>query len=140
MDKDYHYFLAGLQLRHFSPQEIIRYADQVRGGVRNSLPPREMWQDLVPTLWVVDQLRELLDKPIVLTSIYRDEDYNRAVGGAPASYHLRNQAIDFQVRGARPATSFNKLVAMRAAGTFRGGLGLYSTFVHVDTRGRNATW
>jgi len=29
---------------------------------------------------------------------------------------------------------------MREEGLFRGGLGLYKTFIHLDTRGRNATW
>ncbi len=30
--------------------------------------------------------------------------------------------------------------AIRSEGKFRGGVGLYPEFVHVDTRGRNADW
>lgn len=137
---DYRAFLAGLRLRHFSPEEVISYADQVRGGVRNDLPDRQLWDNLVPTLWVVDQLRAYLGAPITLTSIYRAPDYNRQVGGATGSMHLQNRAIDFQVAGVSPTEAFNRLKKMRDAGTFRGGLGKYSTFVHVDTRGNNATW
>lgn len=133
-------FLAGLQLRHFSPSEVTGYADQVRGGVRNELPPRELWPNIVPALWVVDHLRELLGAPVELTSIYRSPDYNRAVGGAVRSQHLRNAAIDFQVRGVSPKVARNRLLELRRAGMFRGGIGLYPTFVHVDVRGRNATW
>lgn len=137
---DYRAFLSGLRLRHFSPEEVISYADQVRKGVRNDLPPAELWPNLVPTLWVVDQLRHHLGAPVHLTSIYRSFDYNAAVGGAPRSLHMRNQAIDLQVSGHSPDAVFQALKKMRSAGSFSGGLGLYSTFVHVDTRGTDATW
>ena len=133
-------FLAGLQLRHFAPSEIISYADRERGGVYNSLPPEDLWSNIVPTLWVLDQLRHYFNEPITLTSIYRSPAYNRAVGGASQSEHMRNAAIDLQVKNVEPKIVFDRLSAMRAAGTFAGGLGLYDTFAHVDTRGRNATW
>ena len=29
---------------------------------------------------------------------------------------------------------------IRSDGVFRGGIGTYNTFVHVDTRGENANW
>jgi len=136
----YTIFLDGLKLRHFSASEIISYADQVRNGVRNSLPPESLWPNLIPVLWVVDHLRACLGRPITLTSIFRDEDYNRAVGGASQSQHKLNRAIDFQVSGIKPAEAFERLRMFRDAGVFKGGLGLYATFVHVDTRGTNATW
>lgn len=136
----YSTFLAGLQLRHFDPSEIISYADRKRDGVYNSLPPEDLWRNIVPTLWVLDQLREALGLPITLTSIYRSPAYNRAVSGASASQHLRNAAIDFQVTGMEPDKVFNALSAMRAAKSFSGGIGLYPSFLHIDTRGTNATW
>lgn len=130
-------FLKGLRLRHFAPQEITSYAS--RPG--NSLPPRELWTNLVPTLWVVDQLRETLNQPIVLTSIYRNPDYNRRCGGALRSQHMRNSAIDlYSMGGATPRRIFTILKAMRDARAFSGGLGLYTSFVHIDTRGNNSTW
>lgn len=134
-------FLAGLKLKHFSPVEITRYADRTTGrGVKNELPPQELWGNLVPTIRVLDELRAAIGKPIVLTSIYRGPAYNKAVGGVSGSQHLRNAAIDFQVRGMSPRAVYNRLLEMRRAGKFKGGLGLYSTFVHIDTRGVNATW
>ena len=137
---EYEEMLKGLRLRHFSPREVTSYANQVRGGVRNSLPPRSKWKNIVPTLWVVDHLRELLGVPVRLTSIYRSPSYNAAVGGASLSQHKENRAIDFQVSGVTPMVARNRLVELRRAGMFKGGIGLYSTFVHVDTRGTNATW
>ena len=137
---EYTAYLAGLKLRHFSPQEITSYAFRERGGVMNSLPPRELWRNIVPTLWLVDQLREYLNKPITLSSIYRSHEYNQQVGGATQSYHMRNMAIDFVVDSVSPGRVHEILLNMRAAGSFLGGIGKYHHFTHVDTRGSAATW
>ena len=136
----YRKLLEGLQLRFFSPDEVLSYADVVRNGVRNSLPPRSQWPNIIPTLWVMDHLRFVLGQPVTLTSIYRNEDYNREVGGASRSQHKENRAIDFQVRNVSPRRAANSLIKLRDSGMFKGGVGVYRTFVHVDTRGRNATW
>ena len=136
----YKQFLAGLRLRHFAPEEILRQADRTRGGVRNSIPPEELWDNIVPTLWIADIGRRALGTPVTITSAYRSEEYNQAVGGASRSQHKRNGALDLVPPGATPADFFWVLQGLRAAGAFEGGLGLYSSFVHVDTRGENATW
>jgi len=138
----YEAFLAGLQLRHFSPREVTNYARATRNGERNCLPPEELWENLVPTLWVLDSLRESIGLPIRLTSLYRSPAYNKAVGGSSGSFHMKNAAIDFQVDGMSPQQAFNALNKMRHAGCWQGGLGAYPTFCHCDAglRGRNATW
>ena len=55
---------------------------------------------------------------------------------------MQFRALDISspARGVGPAKIFAELQKMRAEGLFKGGLGKYSTFVHVDTRGYNATW
>ena len=138
--EEYTEFLEGLRLRYFSPREITNYARSKRGEATNSLPPRDLWDNLPPTLWILDQLRDYIKKPIRLTSIFRNEKYNRECGGSRASYHKQNMAVDFQVDGMSPHAAFNQLIRMRKAGCFTGGCGAYSTFCHVDTRGSNATW
>jgi uncharacterized protein YcbK (DUF882 family) len=42
----------------------------------------------------------------------------------------------------RPQQVYERLLEWRKSGKFTGGLGLYpsSGFVHIDTRGSNATW
>ena len=136
----YEAFLGALRLRYFSPREITRYADSVRNGVKNDLPPEDLWENLVPTLWTLDQLRHYTKRPIRLTSSFRSENYNRQTGGARNSTHKQNLAIDFQMDGMSPNAAFNALLRMRKAGCFVGGLGQYPTFTHVDTRGNIATW
>lgn len=128
-------------IRHFSAREFTSYFETTRRGVTNSAPPREMWKLILPTLRVVDALREDLGKSIVLLSSYRSPAYNAAITGAASkSYHMRFQALDIAVAGHSPISVFKRLQAWREVGRFTGGLGLYSTFVHIDTRGTIATW
>lgn len=46
---------------------------------------------------VLDELREYLQQPIVVTSSYRSVVHNKHVGGSPTSQHLYGAAIDFKV-------------------------------------------
>lgn len=126
-------------IRHFSAGEITGYWSRVRNGIRNSQPPRNLWPNILPTLRVLDDLRDVYG-PITITSNYRSEAYNRAVGGAPLSQHREFRACDIQARDATPHEIAATLKQWRDRGKFAGGIGLYATFVHVDTRGTNATW
>ena len=130
------------QFRHFGAGEFTAYFGAVRKGVRNSTPPRALWDNLVPTLRIVDALRGHLGKPCRILSSYRSPDYNRAVGGAPQSQHLQFNALDIAFDGVRIGIVYAILQAWRKEGKFTGGLGFYpsSGFVHIDTRGNNATW
>ena len=130
-----------LDVKHFTAGEFTEYFQVRRRGVTNSAPPPEMWGNIVPTLRVVDQLRAHFGKPIALLSSYRSPAYNAAIDGAATkSFHMRFQALDIAVAGKTPRQVFEVLKDWRAAGKFKGGLGLYNSFVHIDTRGSNATW
>ena len=86
-------------------------------------------------------LRDLLtvnrsiDAPIHINSGFRCETHNAAVGGAKASYHMRGCAADIRVPGVEPAE-----VAKTAESVGFLGIGLYDTFVHVDTRTSKFFW
>jgi len=124
------------KFRNFKSHEFTNYFDRNL----NTYPPKSKWKNIVPTLRVLDDLRDEIRMPIRITSSYRSNKYNDNCGGAPKSLHKEFKALDFQVTGANPSWLFSKLDRMRRQGEFEGGLGLYSTFVHVDTRGSNATW
>ena len=137
----YRNFLEGLQLRHFSADELIAQGNRTRNGEANSLPPSSMWPAMVRTLWVADMARSALGFPITITSAFRNEAYNRQVGGASRSAHLRNAALDLIPAGGKIDELWRALLALRQGGAFKGGLGYYAgRFIHVDTRGVNATW
>jgi len=127
--------------KYFNAGEFLSYFNVDRRGVRNSPPPRSMWANIVPTLRIVDSLRGLWGRPIVILSSYRSPAYNAAISGAAdKSLHKQFKALDIAVSGKTPRQVFNQLLDWRNDGQFQGGLGLYSTFVHIDTRGSNATW
>ena len=128
--------------RHFGAHEFTRYFGAVRKGVKNSAPPKKLWKNIVPTLRVVDDLRESFGQPCTILSSYRSSDYNRTVGGAAQSQHLQFNALDITIKGVSAKRVYERLLQWRSEGRFKGGIGYYpsSGFVHLDTRGRNATW
>ena len=140
---EYESFLLGLNLRHFKPSELTFYARRERRGVKNDLPPGALWPNIVKPLWILDLLREHVASPITLVSSYLSAEYNGAIlGAAKASQHTRNRALDFRVKGKSASEVAKILKAWRSAGVFKGGIGTYQSlnFVHIDTRGTNATW
>ena len=140
-EEGYTRFLLSLGLRHLSPQEIIDPHRGVIGNVENCLPSPHLWEKLIPTLRAADEIRERLGLPLCrITSGYRDPHYNAVIPGAvPGSYHTRNQALDL-VYFCSSRKAFSMALQLRREGFFRGGIGLYPTFIHLDTRGHSATW
>lgn len=125
-----------IRSKNFTPREILTLGSN-RTGL-NNFPPPSMWQNIVPTIKVLDKLRKELGEPLKIVSCYRSPLYNQSIGGAPKSYHVQFRATD--VSGPAPRRIFAAALALRSAGIFKGGLGLYRGFVHIDTRGQNATW
>jgi len=74
------------------------------------------------------------NRSISVNSGYRTAAYNKKIGGATNSYHIKGMAADIAVSGVKPAdVAAAAEQALSAAGKI-GGIGLYATFVHVDTR------
>ena len=141
-------FISALGLRHFGFREFLflggsHYATGSACQGKNALPPKALWDNLAPTAKVLDELRERLGAPIRLNSIYRNAAYNSCLSGAAAeSQHKQMRATDFTASDGRGPTHWRSvLLTMRDfEGLFKGGIGIYNTFVHVDTRGHNVNW
>lgn len=106
----------------------------------NTNPPRELWPNMVPLARVMQAIRDRLGAPITLTSVYRSPAYNAAIGGAPASLHMQFKAADWVSLGKTPPEQAAAALQLRDEGFFKGGVGLYDGFVHVDVRGTNVEW
>ncbi|WP_075087948.1 D-Ala-D-Ala carboxypeptidase family metallohydrolase [Verrucomicrobium spinosum] len=77
---------------------------------------------------------------MTIASAYRSPAYNATCpGAAPQSFHLHNLALDL-VYDCPPAKVAEAAHALRNRGFFRGGIGKYPSFTHIDTRGKNADW
>ena len=81
----------------------------------------------------LQKLRDDLNASIHINSAYRCLPHNTEVGGEPKSQHMLGHATDIKVVGMTPDE-----VADACEGF--DGLGRYSTFTHVDSRGSKARW
>lgn len=84
---------------------------------------------------LLQKIRNHFGKPITINSAYRTTSHNKKVGGSTNSYHLKGQAADIVVKDVNPI-----LVALYCEKIGAGGIGVYKTFVHVDTRKKEYRW
>lgn len=83
----------------------------------------------------LQQLRDIIGKPIIINSGFRTPEHNKRVRGAENSFHLQGKAADIQVNGITP-----KQLAKYAEKVGFNGIGVYKTFIHVDVRDYKARW
>ncbi|MCZ4289946.1 D-Ala-D-Ala carboxypeptidase family metallohydrolase [Hoeflea alexandrii] len=127
----------------FEPREFLVRGGNAGPGENPMPPPRKLWKNVPSLARVLVRIRSEIGKPIQLCSVYRGPDYNKKVGGVKNSQHLFFKAADFKVVGPNPGNSTdwaNAVKRLRDVGVFKGGVGKYRTFVHVDTRGDNKNW
>lgn len=81
---------------HFTFEELTRSATASRLKIENS-PSETITKNLtVLAETVLEPLRESFGKPIIVTSGFRSQSLNRAVGGSPTSQHCYGQAADIR--------------------------------------------
>ena len=134
-------YLSALRLRHISVQQIIASHARKKGSVWNALPGRDSWRQISQTLRVVDEISVRLSTSVKgVTSAFRSPSYNaRCPGAKPNSCHKENVALDLQFHASTHAVA-RAARNIREEGKFRGGVGRYMGFTHVDTRGYNVDW
>lgn len=134
-------FIANLYLQQIDTQLIILAHAKQRGSVWNSLPPYAMWRNIGSTMKVVDRIAREIDKPVrEVISVYRSPAYNsRCPGAKSSSWHQTNFAMDVAFDVSAPVIT-RTIRSFRNRGLFRGGVGGYPAFTHVDTRGVNTDW
>lgn len=84
---------------------------------------------------LLQKIRDHFAAPVTITSAYRTAAHNKAVGGSTYSKHMSGQAADIKVSGVSP-----KEVARYCERIGVKGIGLYSSFTHVDTRSVKSYW
>jgi uncharacterized protein YcbK (DUF882 family) len=83
----------------------------------------------------LQSIRNHFGKAVIINSGYRCSAHNKNVGGATLSKHVMGMAADIKVKGVKP-----REVAAYAESLGIKGIGLYDTFVHVDTRRDKYFW
>ncbi len=79
---------------HFSLAELTASQTAARKGLDNA-PDAVVKNNLTITAANLENVRDLLDHPIIISSGYRSSEVNRAVGGAATSAHTKGWAVDF---------------------------------------------
>lgn len=119
-----------------------------------AIPPKAMWGPMVAAAKVVDDVAvsQLADVSLRFTG-YRPVDYNKAVGGAPNSAHIRGTAIDVWLGKDLLASKDSKAIkaarerlkmayARRYVAGGKIGFGVYTNDIHfdVDDKSGRRTW
>lgn len=86
---------------------------------------------------ILQKIRTHFGKAVNINSGYRTVSYNKKVGGATYSQHLYGTATDIYISGVKPKDIANYVETLMPN---TGGIGIYSTFVHVDVRRTKSRW
>lgn len=124
-----------------------KYVRNKRGRVTRvgSQPvPKDLWKNLQKLMDALEVIRVAWGKSLSITQAggWRSLHANKAnKGRATRSQHLKARAADIRCSRKDGPRLHALIKQLRAEGRIpKGGLSLYSSFVHYDVRGRNAGW
>lgn len=86
---------------HFSLAEMTRSATAQKHKINNHPVELHEYENLKAlTQRVLEPARQIIGRPLLITSGYRSSTLNRILGGARQSQHMLGEAADFIVKGA----------------------------------------
>ena len=85
----------------------------------------------------LQKIRNKFNKPVVINSGYRTATYNKSIGGAAFSQHVKGTAADITIKGITPLEIAEYAEELMP---YSGGIGLYKNFTHVDVRAKRSRW
>lgn len=87
--------------------------------------------------YILEAIRTHYGKQVTITSGYRTPEHNAKIGGAVKSQHMLGLAADIKIPGVKPSDIAS--YARTLMPTY-GGIGIYSTFTHIDVRDKISNW
>ncbi len=122
--------------KNFSYDELIASATAKRLGLDNRPTPEEKERLRQLAEDVLQPIRDAWKSPIVVTSGYRSEAVNKAVGGVSNSQHRLGEAADISIGGKeRNRKLFNFIYKLIAKGDIKVGqlIDEYSySWIHIS--------
>lgn len=122
--------------KNFSYDELIASATAKRLGLDNTPTPEEKEKLRQLAEDILQPIRDAWKSPIVVTSGYRSEAVNKAVGGVSNSQHRLGEAADIKVGGKeRNRKLFNFIYKLIAKGDIKVGqlIDEYSySWIHIS--------
>jgi len=95
--------------KHLSLAEVTRSESAKRRGISNMPTPAHIENFKLLAENVFEPVRENFGKPIHISSGYRSDALNKAVGGSKTSQHCTGEAIDIDMDGSTGGVT-NKMV------------------------------
>lgn len=86
---------------HFTLEEMTFSETGARAGIANQ-PGTLQFENLKRLAAMLEQVRELFGRPLIVTSAYRCSKLNKKIGSKPTSAHVNGLACDFKVSGLTP--------------------------------------
>ncbi len=84
---------------NFKMSELIHSDKAIEHNINNMPDINSLDNMLDLIVFCLQPVRELLKKPMIITSGYRNSQVNKLVNGKSNSQHLKGQAVDFVVKG-----------------------------------------
>ena len=85
--------------KHFTLDELCASATAKARGIQNKPSAQQIIALVYLTCYVLEPLREAMNEPIPISSGFRCEQLNRAIGGVSNSQHMKGQAADLCIGG-----------------------------------------
>lgn len=85
--------------QNFTLEELSLSDWAARHGVVNTPGPEEVENLRLLCAMILQPMRDILGRPIVVTSGYRSPETNAGIGSNPDSQHTKGQAADIHVPG-----------------------------------------
>jgi uncharacterized protein YcbK (DUF882 family) len=103
--------------------------------------PKKYYENVVQLCCELEVIRAEYKRPVAILSGYRSPAYNKKIGGAKNSFHMKGMAADIVVAGVTPKSLRGLIEALvREHKIHNGGLGSYKNFTHYDIRAVPARW
>ena len=84
--------------KNFTLNEFTKSVSAIRNGIDNSPNAEHIRNIQLLVKYVLQPLREGLNKPVRITSGYRSEALNKLIKGSKRSQHCKGQAADLQFK------------------------------------------
>ena len=95
--------------KHLSLAEVTRSESAKRRGISNMPTPAHIENFKLLAANIFEPIREHFGKPIHISSGYRSDALNKAIGGSKTSQHCAGEAIDIDMDGSANGIT-NKMV------------------------------
>lgn len=121
---------------NFTISELIHSDEAIKQRINNMPDINSMDNLLELIVFCLQPVRDLIKKPMIITSGFRNSTVNKLVGGVSNSQHLYGQAVDFVVNGMTPVQIVD--IIKKSNIEFDQLINEYDKWVHISfNRGKN---